>query len=237
MSILVDVREPRLLAALAALGDDKATSSVQLDVGDVHVLGPDGRVVAVVERKTRADMVASVKDGRWAEQRHRLAPLPWCLAVEGRSCLRVAETQDDKIAWGCIVGAAFRDRVPVVFTGDVEGTAAFVHEVAARAAKLERDAPPACTHDQSLCRPVAAKRNHNVGPRQVLISALAAVPTVSTRIAEAIADGLGVADVAALVRRLADDPRALVALPGIGKARAARVVDAMLGPKDVAPAD
>ena len=62
--LVVDQRERQLLGLLP--GVERAT----LDVGDVLCRYEDGSGW-IAERKTASDLAASLKDGRWAEQKDR----------------------------------------------------------------------------------------------------------------------------------------------------------------------
>ena len=78
-TLVVDVRERALIAELARSHPDVPVTTKALDVGDVQVhvdavaeteqpLGPR----LVIERKTHSDLAASIKDGRWSEQKRRM---------------------------------------------------------------------------------------------------------------------------------------------------------------------
>ena len=67
--VTVDSRERTLLTIFRAHSDGFDVAS--LPVGDVHVEYADGRSW-VCERKTAADLAASLVDGRWKEQTSRL---------------------------------------------------------------------------------------------------------------------------------------------------------------------
>ena len=69
-TLIVDVRERTLAAALTAQGT--AYSTRALEVGDFLIQAVDGRPLLVVERKSHADFAASNRDGRYREQRARL---------------------------------------------------------------------------------------------------------------------------------------------------------------------
>ena len=69
-SLIIDVRERGLIAAVTALGLTFITKA--LDVGDFLIQAADGRPLLVVERKSFADFAASNRDGRYREQRARL---------------------------------------------------------------------------------------------------------------------------------------------------------------------
>jgi ERCC4-type nuclease len=74
MKIIVDERERDLFAVLTGLPE---TSHIQitkqvLPLGDISVESDDGQKLLLIERKTCADLLASIKDGRYDEQSYRL---------------------------------------------------------------------------------------------------------------------------------------------------------------------
>ena len=66
--LIVDKRERHLLA----LFGDGGVQTETLDLGDVLCKYPDGSCW-IAERKTTQDLAHSIKDGRWDEQKSRLA--------------------------------------------------------------------------------------------------------------------------------------------------------------------
>ena len=67
VAIKIDYREAALIALLQQRGV-VALEIGPLEVGDVSI----GGGAIVVERKTEADLCASIRDGRWREQKQRL---------------------------------------------------------------------------------------------------------------------------------------------------------------------
>ena len=69
--IVVDMRESALINGLQAAGaGDIAVRSLAL--GDVQIENEAGEAVCVIERKTLLDLAASLNDGRYKEQSHRI---------------------------------------------------------------------------------------------------------------------------------------------------------------------
>lgn len=225
--VRVDVREAALIAALRELLVD--VEVCPLDVGDVECRDADNMPVAVIERKTLPDLVASVKDGRWAEQRCRLhaAGCRVVYTIEGG-----IPDDDDAVAWGCVINSMIRDGVPVFIGRDVNDTARLVREVSRRAGNLKAQATP---HQDALCtqHTRGLKRGSAIaelGPRHVLLCALSAIPMVSAKMAGKLADALGADSISEFSRQLVGGRDAAVALlravPGVGPKLAARIVDA-----------
>lgn len=82
MKIIIDERETNLFEKCKELAHTRLSSSTDhalltiektvLHIGDIYITTDEDRHVAVIERKTLADLLASVKDGRYEEQSHRL---------------------------------------------------------------------------------------------------------------------------------------------------------------------
>lgn len=80
MRIVVDVRERdlfnRIYESLLHLPEDKLKRidifSENLPIGDILIQNNDQQTLLIIERKTYTDLLASIKDGRYEEQSHRL---------------------------------------------------------------------------------------------------------------------------------------------------------------------
>lgn len=160
----VDTRERALLESLDDLLDGVDAAALHgmeltpctLDMGDILVeaLSPAGQPEEAVqkawvfERKTVPDLVASIHDGRYREQKARLsAHYPReCITyiVEGLPCVstwcslqpnpRMSHSHQASIQ-GAIFNTLFRDGMHVIWTKDPEDTAAFILAFAMRLAK------------------------------------------------------------------------------------------------------
>lgn len=237
--ITVDVRERKALACMQTLAPEgMQVAAASLPLGDFRVSAiRDDQTshVLTVERKTVDDLVASVKDGRWLEQKCRLRASGerFAYVIEGRL------DPDCAILWGCLV-AIVRDGTACFTSRNVEETCRFVVETCKRVDKFTDAKEPASLetmHERALCRPASNKRNATIGPRQVLLSMLAAIPMVSVKTAERIVGELGVGDVASFVRALDVDPLPkLRAVPGVGPKVATRILAAIAQPLVADPA-
>lgn len=81
MRVIIDIRERDLYAECERLlnGLTKGTTITlerdQLALGDILLTSDSGQRLALIERKTFPDMMASIKDNRYKEQSHRLLHL------------------------------------------------------------------------------------------------------------------------------------------------------------------
>jgi ERCC4-type nuclease len=150
----IDCREHRLAAAATKIGLDFEVRA--LDYGDVHIqILPASTSLSgcdavderrwVFERKTTADLAASINDGRYREQKMRLQAhvAKGCVGyiLEGASWSWSPE-EGFESARGSLIGAAlntiFRDSMHVVHTHDVQDTAWFIKGFVDRARKDPR---------------------------------------------------------------------------------------------------
>ena len=79
MKIIIDEREISLynkcIEAKQTYPPDYPSISITktvLAIGDISILTDDNKDIAIIERKTLADLLASIKDGRYEEQSYRL---------------------------------------------------------------------------------------------------------------------------------------------------------------------
>ena len=76
MRLIIDNREHGLYEKCESiLENDPGYATIEtqvLPLGDILVKTDEGKDVMIVERKTLADLLASIKDGRYEEQSHRL---------------------------------------------------------------------------------------------------------------------------------------------------------------------
>ena len=76
MRLIIDNREHGLYEKCELiLGNDPGYATIEtqvLPLGDILIKTDEGKDVMIVERKTLTDLLASIKDGRYEEQSHRL---------------------------------------------------------------------------------------------------------------------------------------------------------------------
>ena len=173
---IIDDREHAVHSELVAHYPEMALSRTRLVTGDVHIVH-DARVVLVIERKTRADLRASLIDGRFHSQRARM------VGEYGRE--RVAYVIEGGTDWsepeaGAEVGILLRDRIPVFWSSGPRDTAALVSRLTK--ARLEsRESPP------DAVNAVRVARASTSCPERSLAAMLRCIPGVSSKRAACIA--------------------------------------------------
>jgi ERCC4-type nuclease len=241
----VDVRESALWSSLEGKAVARPMQRMALDLGDVWVesvppesLDPAAPSVFVFERKTLADLAASIKDGRYREQKARLlthyAPRRITYIIEGGGMRWLRAGSANGLAHSVYQGAVFhtlyRDGAHVVFTKDVDETAdfllAFAGKLAADPAKFDASggaASPCVVALQGLKRCKMA----NIDAAACYRMQLCQLPHISSKIADAIATAYpSMPQLIAALQPLSPAARvaALVKLPLVGKKKAEAVI-------------
>lgn len=74
MKLIIDTREPILYDKCVNSFSQPSVelSMASLNLGDISLQTNDGEELCIIERKSLADLLASIKDGRYDEQSHRL---------------------------------------------------------------------------------------------------------------------------------------------------------------------
>lgn len=160
------------------------------------LLDAGGVVRLVVERKTLSDFAASNVDGRYRDQRARLAAFPDAAilyVLEGKAC-------ETPLLRRLITRLMLRYGFPVLQTSCVQDSATWVaamlEQVSADCEVFARTAP-----DLSECQlAVSAVRRKNVTPLGVAVRMLEAVPRLGKRRAEALLERFSVSDLAHMSR-------------------------------------
>jgi crossover junction endonuclease MUS81 len=207
-SFFIDNRERALLED-AEIGSG-IIQCVPLDIGDFQIRIED-TIKYIFERKTIADLNASIKDGRYHEQKNRalaIADARFIYIIEGK--FEFSEnTNENKILSSSIINSSMRDGIPCIFTGSVKETAVLIKQIVERVTKdpakyanairpSSNDAYTACATAQA----VHTKKKDNMDKNAVLMIQLAAVPGISYKKAKGIVDCLGVTSISDLCDKL-----------------------------------
>ena len=277
MSIIVDVRERDLYHALvdidrqglSAKEPDQTPPRIQkqaLAYGDVWIVsapqkeeGSDEpaetpRVLWVGERKTLPDLAASIKDGRYREQKLRLqvhAPqgrVAYLVEASGSRAFSYDATRavladplylesigmrSDALL-SSLIHSMFRDGIHVVHTGDIRETAAFAWHVFERLAKdpskFDKVDPNKGAKEGYLQVDIQARRCKMRNEKDRFLAQLCMIPGVSQVTGKSIVEkyrcmGNLVRVLEALSRDL--QVRELMQVPHVGKKTAQVILDTL----------
>lgn len=185
--LVLDNRERELLT----LFNDVPHTTENLELGDIVFKGPDGSIIAVLERKTWGDLAASIKDGRYHNQKKRLLetyPLHKIgYIIEGSGDFN--DTEDvllngitKKTLLSCVYKTTLRDGIRVFRTVSISDTVALVTGLMSRLL----DDPDVFGGGGEAPEQIVKHTVRNAG--DFFLRALCQVPGVSKKTASSIVD-------------------------------------------------
>lgn len=132
MELIIDIREQSLINEINLRDLDKYAELIdikkeQLDLADIHIKYKN--FFYVFERKTPSDLISSIKDGRYKEQKKRLlsniniANITYI--IEGDTVLS-NNKYNANILHGSYLHTMFRDNIRIVYTKNIIETASFI---------------------------------------------------------------------------------------------------------------
>lgn len=193
LKLYLDIRESALISCIKARDLDKYTSLLtietkQLDIGDIHICSEAKNII--IERKTVNDMLASVKDGRYKEQKMRLLSSGCCdvtYIIEGDDIISSKNQRNQDLLSSIYMYSMYRDNIHMVFTRSVEDTCTFILSLCAKII----DKPDKFTTKTSLTQEsyidcIKMKKSSNITPDNCFVMQLSQIPTISATIAKYI---------------------------------------------------
>ena len=193
ITVYIDTRESQLISLFKGRDLDKYQTSISfevkpLDIGDVH-LEYDQKSF-VFERKTVNDLLASVKDGRYREQKARLLSIDnttISYIIEGDDIVSSKYDRHQSLLSGVYLHTMYRDKIHVVFTKNANDTCTFILTLCAKII----DKPSDFNNSQTIesytdCVKLKTKKIDNITPENCYLMQLAQIPSISNIIAKNI---------------------------------------------------
>lgn len=131
MRIVLDTREPALHEKCKALLNSFPLLVQSLDLGDIVLQNEAGTPVLIFERKSLQDLLASIKDGRYEEQSHRLLhasgkhPHNIVYIIEG-TLSQLFRPADKQMVLSAITSLSFFKGFSVLRTASLQETAELI---------------------------------------------------------------------------------------------------------------
>jgi ERCC4-type nuclease len=207
-SIVIDCRESKLIDLFKRARKPITTASLEL--GDIHIIEKDisnntattatNRIKYIIERKTIDDLIASLKDGRYKEQKLRvlsslktnpyLEQTEYLYLIEGNT---VAYKDDIKKSYyGTYISLLLRDNIKIVKTDNLEETTRFLNRLIDRINSKNDLKPPGLKDANTnvgantYLEAIKSKKKDNVTPASCQSLFLNVIPGISINIATKI---------------------------------------------------
>ena len=184
MEIIIDNREKDLLE----LFEKNKINCIKknLELGDIQYIVND-EIIYIIERKTFEDLGASIKDGRYKEQKMRLLAnnknnIFYILEGEKNNCKTLAENA----LLGSIINMLFRDNIKIIFSININETYKILLQIKEKYnnGKFQKIVCDTSNYASSI----KTNKKENIDKTMCSILQLSVIPGVSKNIAELIID-------------------------------------------------
>lgn len=125
----LDYRERGLFDELKSKIEESRLKLIPLDVGDI-LFKVNDTAVLILERKTQSDLISSITDGRFRNQKERLtmSGLPVCYLIEDERGKRTCDKKE-RMYRGSLVNLIFCHKFNVLHTKSVGDTANYLFDI------------------------------------------------------------------------------------------------------------
>jgi ERCC4-type nuclease len=219
MNIRIDIREHDLINLCKTDKEDIEITTETLPIGDI-ILTQKGVDKIIIERKSIADLLASIKDGRYEEQSYRLSGSEYpnhniIYLIEGDIKRYPAEKQ---MIYSALFSLNYYKGFSVVRTLSLQETADFILSIAVKLVKSEARTPYYSTNekekekekegnDKDYVNVVKKVKKDNITPNNINEIMLCQIPGISSTAAIAIMEQFKT--IPNLITSIQNDPKCL----------------------------
>ena len=201
LELVYDSRELKLKTLLESSKKEGITLTEKfLDLGDI-IFKKDGEEILIIERKTLGDLYSSIQDGRYKEQKIRLMgnyPIEKIVyIIEGNiSQQNIKFFKNSKsITLGALLNMAFRDKITVIRTKDINETCDILYCLGSKIIKNPEFFSVSnngnTTDSISYLETIKVAKKDNMNPKLCNILQLSQIPGVSKVMAQTIIEKYG----------------------------------------------
>jgi hypothetical protein len=193
MEIIIDSRETLLFNSIIARDLDKYKDKIkiskeQLELGDIIIKFND--IIFVYERKTVRDLLSSIKDGRYNEQKLRLLSNHNNInyIIEGDDIISSKNGHNQNLLSSIYLHSIYRDKINIFFTKTIEETATFILILATKIFDSPNNFNSTAENSQSYIDniKIKSKKIDNLDKDTCYLLQLSQIPNISKEIAKKI---------------------------------------------------
>jgi len=241
INIKIDNRENNLFSILKDRDLDIYNDKIniikeQLDIGDIHISFNfnDISYLYIYERKTYNDLLSSIKDGRYKEQKTRLKTSTANsinYIIEGDNITSTKNKNNQKIITSSYIHMLYRDNINILFTLNIDDTATFLLLLATKII----DKPEYFIFNNNfnceyidICK-IKTQKNKNIDKNTCYLLQLSQIPSISKEIAKNISNVYP--SLVSLIDALNNSDNKinlLMKIDKIGKTKAQTIIDYLL---------
>ena len=238
LKIIIDSRETNLFNNIIERDLDKYVDKItiikqQLEIGDIHIQMDD--LIYVYERKTINDLLSSVKDSRYKEQKSRLLSNYKNVnyIIEGSDIIASNNLHNQTLLTSIYFNSTYRDNIKIFFTKNVNDTITFLLMLSTKiidkphnfilneTQKTEPDYIDICK--------IKSKKSDNIDKETCYLLQLSQIPNISKQIAKNIKDVYPTMKILINTLATSENPNELLMkIPNIGKQKANKIIEYLL---------
>lgn len=218
MEIIIDNRENSLIKLLEE--NKEVFIKKNLEIGDIQFIEND-KLIYIVERKTINDLGASIKDGRYKEQKMRL------LSNHSNNIYYIIEgniddcnTLNRKALLGSIINMSFRDNIKVISSNNIKDTYDIILQI--RRKYDEGKFKEIESSTDNYVSSIKMNKKENMSKEICNIVQLATIPGVSQKISKIILEKYG--SISNLIEEYKKTDNLLLADISLGKRKIGKVL-------------
>ena len=218
MEIIIDNRENSLIKLLEE--NKEVFIKKNLEIGDIQFIEND-KLIYIVERKTINDLGASIKDGRYKEQKMRL------LSNHSNNIYYIIEgniddcnTLNRKALLGSIINMSFRDNIKVISSNNIKDTYDIILQI--RRKYDEGKFKEIESSTDNYVSSIKMNKKENMSKEICNIVQLATIPGVSQKISKIILEKYG--SMSNLIEEYKKTDNLLLADISLGKRKIGKVL-------------
>jgi ERCC4-type nuclease len=194
IKLVIDSRESKLISLFNSFYDVKNSkyllSYESLDIGDIQIVY-NNKIVHIYERKTLADLLASIKDNRYKEQKNRLFEMNKGNEIKINYIIEEFKGYNninDSSIIGSLCSLTLINDFGMFYTKDVKDTYFLIIEIINRFVKNPDKFLNECKNNQNSESNiiVSKKKSANITRNNMLVILLSQIPGISNKIASTI---------------------------------------------------
>ena len=237
VQIIVDSRETKLFSLLNERDldiykDNISIQKEQLELGDIHIIFNE--ITYIYERKTVNDLLSSIKDGRYKEQKNRLLANSFNnnYIIEGDTITSNKNFKNQKTLTSVYLNSIYRDKINVFFTTNIDDTATFllllVSKIIEKPENYLNENNKISQDYIDVCK-IKSQKNKNIDKDTCYLLQLSQIPNISKEIAKKIKEIYPT--MSSLIKALEEQPdekskiSLLTKIDKIGNQKATLIID------------
>jgi len=237
LEIIVDNRETVLYNNMIDRDLDQydiKISKKQLDIGDIHIVFDEN--IYIYERKTMSDLISSIKDGRYKEQKLRLLTSDSDninYIIEGTDIIASNNNHNQELLTSVYYNSIYRDNIKLFFTKNINDTVTFLLLLATKIIKKPQNFNKTTKTQLSTdyidnCK-IKTKKIDNIDKETCYLLQLSQIPGISKQIAKNIKDIYPSMNILLKTLNENENPtKLLMQISNIGQQKANKIIEYLL---------